>query len=205
VTIASAAALFGTLVVLSLAPGPTEIALVARSTSHGYATGAAMVAGILVADALLIAIAFTGLATVAASIGDLSFAISILAAAFLVYLGIGQLSRPSVAPGLGAATGQITSFSAGLTLTLADPKALFGYAALLPAFVDLTHACLVDALVVLFLATIAICIAKGLYITLAHRASASFFTPRASLALNRASGGALVVVAIALLAQAVSP
>jgi len=202
VSLSAAAALFGTLLVLSLAPGPTEVALVARSAAGGYSAGAAMVAGILLADALLIAAAFAGITAVPVFAGDASVVISLLGAVVLTYLGFGQLTRGADAPERGSADGHLSSVSAGLALTLADPKALLGYAALLPAFLDVVEASIADALAVLGLASAAICLAKSPYIAAGRRASASLLAPEARVVLHRLSGGALIAVAAALLAQA---
>lgn len=201
--LASAAALFGTMVVLSLAPGPTEVVLVARAATQGPASGAAMIAGIVFADFLLIAIAFSGLVAAAAALGSLPTAALGGAGAFLLYLGVAQLRSSASAPDASATRQQVASFSSGLLLTLGDPKAVFGYAALLPAFVDLSSASVKDAFVVFALAATAITLAKGLYVGLADRAASFLLDARAWRALNRVAGGVLVCTGGFLVARAV--
>lgn len=201
-TIPSAAALFGTMVVLSLAPGPIEVVLVARSTTHGPASGAVMIAGIVFADFLLIAATFSGLAAAAAALGSLPSAAIGSAGVFLLYLGIAQIRRSASAGEVSPAQQQLASFSTGLFLTLGDPKALLGYAALLPAFVEPSTAPIEDAFAVFLLAAAAISLAKGIYVALADRAASLLLRSRAWRTLNRVAGGALICTGIYLVSRA---
>ena len=139
-TVGSAAALFGTMILLSLAPSPTEIALVARSITFGIKNGFLMVAGIVFADFLFIIAAVIGLATIAELLGPLFVVVQSIAGVYLIYIGVVQFRREALTaePSTEATSSGSSSFLSGFVLTFGDPKAIFGYASLLPAFVDLT-------------------------------------------------------------------
>jgi threonine/homoserine/homoserine lactone efflux protein len=202
-TVASATALFAVMLVLSFAPGPTEIALVARSITSGAAHGVIMIFGIVFADFLFIMLAVVGLAAIAEAVGPLFLFVKYSAGVYLVVLGIRQL-RTRVATiekskSIGAS--RASSFLSGLFLTLGDPKAIVGYMSLLPAFVDLSHVSIRDAATIMLLATVAIVCAKTCYVALAERSARQIESSQLKTWLNILAGIVLAGTGIFVISQ----
>jgi threonine/homoserine/homoserine lactone efflux protein len=185
-TVGSAAALFTTMLVLSLAPGATEFALTARSTTAGRVHGLLMIVGIVIADFVFIVVAFSSLSAVAEALGPGFLLIQIAAGTYLIVLSVGQARAQFVMhPTMESNGGSwVASLSSGFLLTLGDPKAIFGYMGLLPAFVDLRRASLLEAGTVMLLATVAIGVAKTSYVVLAEGAVSLVTNPKARIRFN---------------------
>lgn len=189
-------ALVGTMLVLSVAPGPADFAVVARSLSAGALQGFIMIAGIVTADLLFILAALYSLARVAESMGPLFLVLKFAGAAYLIWLGVNALrARPNgpvdVANPTSPSAGR-SSYLTGLLLTLADPKAILFYLGLLPAFVDTARATVVDALLVALAATAVIAGVKGAYVLLADRARRLLDSPKVRRKLDVAAGLVLI-------------
>ena len=184
-------------------PGPGIAAIIARSLAHGFKGAPAFVAGFLVGDFVWFAIAATGLAALAKTAATVFIAIKWAGVAYLLYLAWKLWTAPAerVAVHEAGERGQHgwKAFVASLMLTLANPKAILFFLALLPTVVDLTT---MNALTFIEI-TIAITILQPMvlfaYVFLAARARQMFTTPKAVRRLNRSSGvamaGAAVVVA----------
>ena len=97
--------------------------------------------------------------------------IKYLAAAYLLWLGFGlirsQFSKTEpilddIRPSAGAGN-MISSFLAGLLLTLGDVKAIFFYASLLPTFLDLSTLTVMDIAAVSAITIVAVGGVKAIY------------------------------------------
>jgi threonine/homoserine/homoserine lactone efflux protein len=111
-----------------------------RAAASGFRHGAATSLGIVVGDILFILVAILGLALLAEVMGPAFYFVKYVAGAYLVWFGI-SLWRPVSGMRTGRAHGDstlVSSFLAGLMITLGDQKAIFFYLGFLPAFVDLT-------------------------------------------------------------------
>ena len=194
---------FCTVYVLAVAtPGPGIAAVIARSLAHGFKGAPAFVAGFMVGDLVWFAIAATGLAAVAKTAAAVFVAIKWAGVLYLLYLAwklwTAPAERVAVTEGDDKQHGW-RAFIASLMLTLANPKAILFFLALLPTVVDLTT---MNALTFIEI-SLAILILMPLvlfsYVFLAARAREIFTTPSAVRKLNRGSGlamaGAAVVVA----------
>jgi threonine/homoserine/homoserine lactone efflux protein len=183
-------------------PGPGIAAIIARSLAHGFKGAPAFVAGFLVGDFVWFAIAATGLAALAKTAATVFIAIKWAGVAYLLFLAWKLWTAPAksvaVTEGDDRQHGW-RAFVASFMLTLANPKAILFFLALLPTVVDLTT---MNALTFIEI-SIAITIVQPLvlfsYVFLAARARRIFTTPSAVRRLNRSSGvamaGAAVVVA----------
>lgn len=193
-------ALSGTMFVLSVAPGPADFAVVARSLSAGARQGFIMIAGIVTADILFILAALYSLSRVAESMGTLFIVLKLGGAGYLIWLGVGALrmrpAEPTTTARAVSPTAARSSYLTGLLLTLADPKAILFYLGLLPAFVDTSRATPLDALLVALAATVVIAGVKGAYVLLADRARLLFESPAVRRKLDTAAG--LVLIATGL-------
>jgi len=197
------AAFLGTLALLALAPGSTDLALVGRSLGSGVAPGLAMVAGIVVADCLFIAVAVSGWAALAGAAERALPVVVAGAGVALLLLGLGHLrQRPAPSSEERPATSSRASgFAAGLLLTLADPKAILGYMGLLPAFLAPGGVSVPDALALMAAAAVAVGGIKTGYVLLADRARALVEDSAAGRRLHLLAGGLLAGTGLFLLSR----
>jgi len=183
-------------------PGLGVAAIIARSLAHGYRGSLAFLAGFVIGDLAWFAIAATGLAALAKTAAAVFVAIKWAGVAYLLYLAWKLWTAPAQSVAVEGGDSRQhgwRAFVASLMLTLANPKAILFFLALLPTVVDLTT---MNALTFVEI-TAAIVIVQPIvlfsYVFLAARARAMFTTPNAVRRLNRSSGvamaGAAVVVA----------
>lgn len=198
-------ALFSALFVLAVVPSPSDLAVVARAVSAGFRQAVWMVAGIVIADALLIMVAITSVAALDGWIQGLTTWLKLLGGLFLVGLGLVSLrAEPTAHPATTDNTPArgASSILSGFLMTLADPKAVLFYMALLPAFTDLSQLGSRDVLLILLAATLAICSVKLSYAWLAGRASGLIQSRRFRCAMNRLGAALLLGIGSVLLIQA---
>jgi threonine/homoserine/homoserine lactone efflux protein len=183
-------------------PGPGIAAVIARSLAHGFKGAPAFVAGFIVGDLTWFAIAATGLAALARTAESVFIGIKWAGGAYLLYLAWKLWTAPAERVAVNENDERQhgwRAFSASLMLTLANPKAILFFLALLPTVVDL--ASMNAARFIEISAAMALVMPAVLfsYVFLAARARQLFTTPKAVRRLNRASGvamaGAAVVVA----------
>ncbi len=152
--------LFGVMVSLAVLPSSSVALVVARSATLGAVNGIAVAVGIVLGDLIFIALALAGLSVVAEALGGLFVVVKIVGGLYLIWFGINLLkSKPSklyVASDRTSSRSLITSFTAGVVLTLGDVKAIIFYASLLPVFVDITavNAALVATIAVITIVSV---------------------------------------------------
>lgn len=189
------------MLVLSVAPGPSDFAVVARSISAGFAQALFMIAGIVIADFLFIALAVLSLAGVAESLGNLFVLVKYACGAYLIWLGAGSFRHSSTSAGLPEIREEsgYTSFLSGLLITLGDPKAILFYLGLFPAFVDLPNITVVDTVVIMVIATVVVGGVKTSYAYLADRAKLLLENSSLRKGMDMAAGSVLIGVGVFLL------
>lgn len=188
-TASSIAALFGTMFILAVAPGPSDIAIVARSIAAGLRPGLLMVGGIVVADMLFILLAVYSLSEVATALGGLFTFIKIACGLYLIWLGMGPWRTASdPATDIEASPATHTDFLTGLFITLGDPKAILFYLGLLPAFIDLQQITPADIAIIVLIATLVVGGVKSGYAFFAHRATALLSNRTLRRTIDRLAG-----------------
>tara|TARA_E500000318_G_scaffold4924_1_gene4991 strand:+ start:6954 stop:7586 length:633 start_codon:yes stop_codon:yes gene_type:complete len=141
----AALTLFFVLAGMAALPSSSVALVVARSAMSGVPHGLAVAAGVVAGDLIFMAMAILSMAALASQLGALFLLIKYAAGLYLVWFGVGLIRRQrgNISSGEHASApkngrgGLVTSFVAGLLLTLGDIKAIFFYASLLPTFVDL--------------------------------------------------------------------
>src|SRR4051794_9228515 len=183
-------------------PGPGIAAIIARSLAHGSKGAPAFIAGFVAGDLVWFTIAATGLAALARTAATLFVIIKWAGVAYLLYLAWKLWRAPAARVEIRGDDERQhgwRAFVASLMLTLANPKAILFFLALLPTVVDLASMNAlrfveISAAIVLVLPAVLFS-----YVFLAARARDMFTTPKAVRRLNRSSGvamaGAAVVVA----------
>ncbi len=203
-TVESAFAFIGALVIWTLIPGPAIFMVIGRSLGFGFASTLSLVAGILLGDVVYILFALFGLSAIGHLLGDFFFLVRILGAVYLIYLGV-SLWRAKVDPlqttqGV-ASPDLLKSFIAGFGITLGNPKAVLFHLGFLPVFFDLSAIGVVDAILIIaiFLGVLASALLG--YAFLASKARALFTDARKRRLLNRGAGTLLVGTGVAVLVK----
>ena len=183
-------------------PGPGVAAIIARSLAHGLKGAPAFIAGFVVGDFVWFSIAATGLAALAKTAATLFIAIKWAGVAYLLYLAWKLWTAPAKRVEVNEQDDRQhgwRAFVASLMLTLANPKAILFFVALLPTVIDLASLNFgrfveISAAMIVVLPAV-----LGTYALLATKARQLFTTPAAVRRLNRGSGvamaGAAVVIA----------
>ena len=190
----------GTLAVAAASPGPGVTALVARVIGRGLAGAGAFAAGLIVGDLVWLAVAIFGLAVIAQTFHGVFVVIKYAGAAYLIYLAYRMWVAPVAARDIAADArreGHLRLFSAGLALTLGNPKVVAFYLALLPNLIDLARVGLLGYVELAGISVVILAAVFGAYAVAAARARALFRSARALRLLNRAGGTMLAGAAVA--------
>jgi threonine/homoserine/homoserine lactone efflux protein len=120
-------------VALAGSPGPATLSLTATGAAFGARRGAAYLAGIVIGMVAVMAIVASGLVGLLLAVPGATPVVSVLAAAYFLYLAW----RIATAPPLAADTAQrrTPTFAGGLLLSLINPKGYAAMAALFSGFV----------------------------------------------------------------------
>ena len=180
-------------------PGPGVAAIIARSLAHGLKGAPAFIAGFVVGDFVWFAIAATGLAALAKTAAVLFVAIKWAGVAYLLYLAWKLWTAPAERVEVNEPDdGQHgwRAFVASLMLTLANPKAILFFLALLPTVIDLTTLDTLRFVEISAAMIVVLPAVLGTYALLATKARQLFTTPQAVRRLNRSSGAAMAGAAV---------
>lgn len=181
-------------------PGPGVAAIVARALSRGTQGAPAFIAGFLVGDLVWFTFAATGLAALAQTAYAVFVAVKYAGVVYLLYLAYRLWTAPPKAiEESTVAQGDKPSqlFLGGLALTLANPKTMIFFLALLPTVVKLETLSVVGFLEIVATICIVLPLVLGIYIVAAARARRLFKSPRAVRNLNRGTGVAMAGAAVA--------
>ncbi len=193
-TIASALALYATMIVLALIPGPGVIVVIARSLDSGFRQGLATAMGVLSGDFVFISLAVFGLATLAELMGNLFVVIKYIGAAYLVYLGFNLItSKPSTEetqPPKPA--NHSANFLVGLITSMSNPKVILFYFSFFPAFFDLENLVLTDIAALFLIATFSVGAVMAGYAYVAAKTKSSFAASPKTKYLKVGSGALLI-------------
>lgn len=188
---------------LALVPSVSVLAVSARAATSGFRHGVYVTLGIIAGDTIFIVLAIFGLHLLAEAMGDSFVFIKYIGGAYLIWLGI-RLWRSAAGATAGQAhadTSTTSSFITGLLITLGDQKAILFYLGFFPAFMDLKALTLLDTLIVIAIAAVAVGGVKLGYAWTASRAGA-IISPRMGLMMNRVAGALLLAVGMYVIVRA---
>ncbi|UHS57015.1 LysE family translocator [Agrobacterium vaccinii] len=188
--IAFAAAFF----VFAASPGPDNMTIVARTITHGAASGLAYGAGTVAGILIFLTLAAFGLSILAAEMGTVMTVLRYAGAAYLIWMGIKLWTAEPVVPELQAvkARGNLLSiFATGMALNLGNPKMPLFYVALLPNVVGASLT--VDHLAALagVILTVEALVIGG-HVALAVRARTLLRSEKIVRRVNRTAGGVMI-------------
>lgn len=182
-------------------PGPGVAAIIARSLANGTRGAPAFIAGFLVGDLIWFAFAATGLAALAQSAHAVFVVVKYAGAAYLLYLAYKMWTAPAVAPtdipDMESGQKPASLFLGSLALTLANPKTMVFFLALLPTVVALEQLTLLGFLEMVVVISILLPLTLGAYVVLAARARRIFKSAAAVRRINRGTGAAMACAAVA--------
>lgn len=142
-TLTDITALFVAMLVLAAVPGLSVLTVTARTVTGGISHGTATAAGVVVGDLVFILLALFGLAVLAETLGERFYLIKYLGGAYLIWLGtlLWRANNRTAIRELAGNGSLISSFLAGLLVTLGDQKAIFFYLGFFPLLwiSDLSH------------------------------------------------------------------
>lgn len=196
---------FAAIYLLAVAsPGPGVAAVIARSLARGTRGAPAFIAGFLVGDLIWFTFAATGLAALAQTAETLFVVVKYAGAAYLLYLAYKLWTAPVATSDSAAAESAIDQgqqplqlFLGSLTLTLANPKTIIFFMALLPTVVQLEKLTLAGFLEIVLTIVVVLPLTLGAYVVLADRARRMFKSATAVRRINRGTGAAMACAAVA--------
>ncbi len=182
-------------------PGPGTFTLLTATARGGVRAGYATLAGLMLGDQILIAIAATGVAALLQAHPMLFAGLRYIGAAYLIWVGIQLLREPAAVSNGSAAVDQGRRwFRQALLVGVLNPKAILFYMAFFPLFIDpatqrgaLTLATMAMLIAVLSVAWCSVLIFGGQFIA---RRLAGY--PRVGVWLRRGVGVCLVVFGVRL-------
>lgn len=189
------ALLSGVMMLLALVPSASVALVVARSSTAGIRNGAAVAGGIVLGDLVFVFIAILGMTALAEVMGSFFLILRFLAGGYLIWLGISLLRTKAALPARSSghtASSLLTSFVSGLLITLGDVKAIFFYASLFPAFIDLGAITTMDVAVITLVTVVSVGGVKLGYAFAAGSIVSRVGGGRARRALSMTAGGVML-------------
>ncbi|MCF1435116.1 LysE family translocator [Agrobacterium vitis] len=189
--------------VFAASPGPDNVTIMARTLSHGPASGLAYGLGTVTGILIYLTLAFFGLSVLAQDMGWLMELLRYGGAVYLIWMGVRLWMAKPVLPQMVPMERRGALFPVYLTgfaLNLGNPKMPLFYLALLPNFVPASFnaSALIDIIaIILVVETVVI----GGHVFLAGRARRLLKTPRSVALINRTTGGFLGAAGVAILAS----
>lgn len=182
-------------------PGPVWAALIARSMSGGVAAAAPLAVGVALGDLVWPLIAVLGLGWIVTVYGGFLSALTWVAAAIFLAMGLLLLFRPGTPPGADSRLtrpGRLAGFMVGLAAVIGNPKAVLFYMGALPGFFRLELLTWRDILVIGLVSAVVPMIGNLALALFLDRARRLLSSPAAMRKLNVTAGVLLIGVAVAI-------
>ncbi len=185
------------LAILVATPGPVVVATIARTLSGGMRAAVPLAAGVAVGDMLWPLLAIFGLAAIAEVWGQMMQVLHYVGAGILIWMGWRLIARPREAlaaspdPALMRRDGWRT-FTAGLLVNLGNPKSIFFFMGLLPAFFHIASLAPLDIVVIVAMSAAVPFAGNLIWAAAVQSARRLLGTPRMLRRVDRISGGALI-------------
>lgn len=180
-----------------MAPGPTVMLAMSNASRFGMRWALVGMAGAVAADLLLVGLVSLGLGAVLTASETLFVALKWIGAAWLAYVGIRMLCSDGSgheAQSTAVAPERSALFMRSFFIAMSNPKYYLFLTALLPQFVDRSHAVAPQYVVLAAIIVIMDFSAMVMYATIGMKAVAVFKTSGVKW-MNRIGGGLLLCVA----------
>ncbi len=182
-------------IALAAIPSASVALVVTRSATLGIKNGVAVASGIVIGDLVFVCLAILGMSVLAETMGAFFAIFKYIGGAYLIWLGIGLLRAKKetlLQLDCSRRSTLLTSFAAGLLLTLGDVKAILFYASLFPTFVDMANLTVVSITVIVTITIFAVGGVKIAY-AFAARSIVSRLQKRHSQKYIRLTAGGFMV------------
>ena len=185
----------------TMVPGPTVTVIVANSLKHGARAGLLNVLGTQVGLVIWLGIAALGLGAAIVLMGHWFYAVRIVGAAYLIWLGFKLFrSKGDLAVATNRARPKGSFFLQGLFVILSNPKMLVLFGALIPPFIPVGADVMAETLKLGLLASAIAAVTDSAYAILAGRAGSWLSRKRIRL-LEIISGSCLIGGAVWMVAK----
>ena len=181
--------------ILLFLPGPTILLVVSYAMTHGRRSAFATIFGVMLGDAVAMGLSFLGLGAVLMTSARLFFAMKILGALYLVYLGMKMWRAPTLFEDATLEGKPVASRAMALdafTVTVLNPKSGMFFIAFLPQFMDASRPLLPQTLLLGGTFLVLAFTSVTLYALLASEIRRVIRNPTVSKAVNRAGAGVLI-------------
>ncbi|MDP9839991.1 threonine/homoserine/homoserine lactone efflux protein [Neorhizobium huautlense] len=189
--------------VFAASPGPDNMTIVARTLSHGAASGIAYAAGKVAGILVCLALAVFGLSVIATEMGGVMTVLRYAGAAYLIWMGYRLWTADPVLPEALPASDRrdlFKTFMTGIALNLGNPKMPLFYMALLPHVVGPQLTLAQGAMLALTILLVEV-VVIGVHVAAASRARKMLRSPVVMRRVNRASGAMMVGAGVAVAAS----
>ncbi len=190
-TLTTSAALFVSMALLALIPGPGVLTVVARSSNAGFKQGAFAALGILAGDFVFISFALLGLNALSNLMGSFFVIVKYIGAAYLIWMGYNILRTKPEFEAVNTPK-NLSSFLVGLFTTLGNPKVILFYISFFPTFLDLAQVTLTDAASIYLVATLSVGGVMLSYAYLAFKAQSLFQSQNTQHYLRYSAGSIFI-------------
>jgi threonine/homoserine/homoserine lactone efflux protein len=189
----------GAMIFWTSLPGPGLAAVLSRTLGAGPRAGLAVTAGLALADALYLVIAVAGLVAIAKFMAPMLTIVKYAAAAYLIWQGVRLFAAGD--PAARGADGRVgvrwTDVGYGSLITLANPKAILFYSAILPSFLDMTEVRAADLPILIAISAASSFTVYGVVVAGAHWLRRHLASTRAARRLRQATGSILICSGVA--------
>lgn len=193
VSFSSTAGMLFTIALLAALPGASIATVVSQALAGGWRAAFACTFGIILGDLIYLAVALLGISWIEQAIGRWSWLLELAGGIYLIWTGYCLFRSKLVASSASVEnTSPVRAALAGLSITLADQKAILFYLAFFPTFIDTRNTPAPELIAIIGMVIVAVAIPKLAYAALAVRIAGAWMSW--ALALTRAAG--LIVLAI---------
>lgn len=197
ITFQSVITLFTAMTGLAFIPSLSVLTVATRSSTFGFIHGIFTTIGILIGDIIFIIIAIAGLSFLSETMGSLFIVIKYIGSAYLIFSGIKLCKLKSKDMNMEKVTESslFSSFLAGLSITLADQKAILFYLGFFPAFLDLSKISYFDMGIIIIITIFSVGGVKLIYALMSDKIWL-FFNAQIRKKLNFLAGFIMIAVGV---------
>ncbi len=202
-TPASTIALIFAVLIFALIPGPGVMSIIAQSVARGFKSSALWCLGIVSGDLVYLVLAIFGMGFVAQKMGTGFMILKWIGAAYLVCLGIQCWRTPPPADqnDIPVEKSFIRTYSAGLCLSLGNPKLIAFYCGFLPGFMNLQTLKTTDIIIVVSAVIPTVLSVLLGYAWLGNKSRNAIRSPRIWKIANRSAGSVLIGSGVAVITE----
>ncbi|NLR74344.1 LysE family translocator [Leeia aquatica] len=178
--------------IVSFMPGPSMALIMMHAVDRGFATSVQTSLGAVLADAILLVLALSGVGAILYSSALAFTALKWVGVVYLIWLGIAQLRSPVNTSADQPASKPGNAFLQGLGVTLFNPKIIGFLIMYFPQFLDAKRPALPQLLVLGPLFLLVVFVVFLICAMLAHAMRRLLLTERGRLWFRNTTGGALI-------------